>query len=347
MIKYYLFNSLFICLFTSYDLQSQEHKIATVAFYNLENLFDCENDKLIFDDDYTPQGKNNWTVGRLNTKLKKLAYVISEIGAKKTKQPPVLLGLAEVENRTVLEQLIDQTILSEIDYGIIHFDSPDRRGIDVALLYDRNLFKLINFEKHDLDLKNENNEKIYTRDQLCVSGYLGNELIYIVVCHWPSRRGGEKRSNPKRIEAAKLTKKITDSIFRVTKEANVIIMGDFNDNPTNDSFKKILSTKDDISKKHHENYLFNPMESMFKKGLGTLGYRDEWSLFDQIVVSESLVETNGWHFWNANIYNPKYLKQTKGRYKGYPLRTFSSQKYTEGYSDHFPVYIYLIKKVAE
>jgi len=331
----------------SNKLWSQQHKITTIAFYNLENLFDYEDDKLTFDDDYTPYGKNNWTIDKFNSKLEKLSFVISEIGVKKTKSPPVLLGVAEVENRIVLEQLIDQSSLNEIDYGITHFDSPDRRGIDVALLHNRSLFTLTNSQKHVLDLRNENNEIIYTRDQLCVSGYLGNELIYVVVCHWPSRRGGKKKSNSRRIEAAKLTKKITDSIYSVTKNANVIVMGDFNDNPTNDSFKEVLKTKAEILSNNELSYLFNPMELMFKEGLGSLGYRDEWSLFDQILVSKNLTKKDGWYYWGAHIYNPNYLKQAKGKYEGYPLRTFSAQKYTEGYSDHFPVYLYLIKKIPE
>jgi len=180
MIKLCFCYTLFMCFFCPCILQSQQHKIATIAFYNLENLFDYEDDKLTFDEDYTPKGKNNWTIDRFNSKLEKLAYVINKIGVEKAQFPPALLGLAEVENKFVLEQLIDQPALDIIDYGIVHFDSPDRRGIDVALLYNRNLFTLKNAQKHDLNLRNENNEIIYTRDQLCVSGYLGNELIYVL-----------------------------------------------------------------------------------------------------------------------------------------------------------------------
>jgi len=273
---------IFICFSLSFQTQSQKYNVTTVAFYNLENLFDIKDDDLTFDEDYTPQGKNNWTQDRLNSKLKNLAFTINKIGAEKTNLPPALLGIAEVENETVLELLIDQKSLSKIDYDVVHFDSPDRRGIDVALLYDRKLFKLTNAQKHYLALRNENNKPIFTRDQLCVSGYLGNELVYVIVVHWPSRRGGEKRSNPKRIEAAKLTKRITDSIYSKTSNANIIVMGDFNDNPNNDSFKKVLETTSYILKDNRANYFYNPMELLFKKGFGSLGYRDEWSLFDYL-----------------------------------------------------------------
>lgn len=348
MNKFFIFlNTLFTLLFCGNSLFSQQCKIATVAFYNLENLFDCVDNELTFDNDYTPSGKNNWTETRLEVKLENLAYTISRIGANQTNQSPVLLGVAEVENRNILERLIDHPILQQTDYGIAHFDSPDRRGIDVALLYDRRFFKLKNTQKHRLDLKTELDEVIYTRDQLCVSGYLGSDLIYCIVNHWPSRRGGQKRSEPRRIQAAKLSQKILDSIHQITKNASVIMMGDFNDNPNNKSFKKVLNSKKIMPLEAKSNYLFNPMEIMYKKGLGSLGYRDQWSLFDQILVTNALVDTTQWHFWNAHIYNPKYLKNERGRYKGYPKRTFAGGKYQSGYSDHFPVYIYLIKKITE
>ena len=329
------------------NIYSQECKIVTVAFYNVENLFDCEDDPLTFDNDFTPLGKNNWTENRLDLKLEKIAKTISLIGYTKTKKPPLLIGLAEVENKFVLERLISQKSLKEIDYGIVHFNSPDRRGIDVGLLYDRMLFKLKNTQKHKLKLSKNINETIYTRDQLCVSGYLDEELIYCIINHWPSRRGGQKQSEPRRIRAAKLTKKIVDSIYKINYNANVIIMGDFNDNPTDKSFKDILKAKENIIEVVDESYLYNPMESIYKKGIGSLGYRDQWSLFDQIIFSKYLTDTIGWKCWGSKVYNPDYLKCSRGKYKGYPNRTFAGRKYTKGYSDHFPVFTYLVKKVAE
>lgn len=348
MKKHPLYLLYIICFFCVIErLQSQQVKIATIAFYNLENLFDCEDNEQTFDNDYTPLGKNNWTEVRLETKLDKLSFTIAKVGADKTKRPPVLVGVAEVENRLVLERLIDKPVLAAANYGIAHFDSPDRRGIDVGLLYNRHLFKLTNAQKHRLDLKSELNKVIYTRDQLCVSGFLGSDLIYCIVNHWPSRRGGQQRSNPRRVEAAKLSKKIIDSIYSITKNARIIIMGDFNDNPNDDSFKNVLSTRANKLENIKSTYIYNPMESMYKKGWGSLGYRDQWSLFDQILISNSLLDTTQWHLWNTHIYSKKYLKNSRGKYKGYPKRTFGGGKYQEGYSDHFPVYMYLIKKVTE
>ncbi len=342
---YHFFSVLLFFLSICSSIYSQKHNITTIAFYNLENLFDCIDDPLTFDEDYTPKGKNRWTEEKLNTKLDHLAEVISSIGTKKTQHPPALLGVAEVENKNILEQLVSHPLLQKNDYGIAHYNSPDRRGIDVALLYDRNFFTIKNIQKHPLALHDEYNNPIYTRDQLCVSGYLGGELLYLIINHWPSRRGGKQRSEAKRIEAAKLCKKITDSIMYLTPKAPVIIMGDFNDDPNDKSFKKILKTKASIIQQTNS-YWYNPMEKMYNKGIGSLAYRDKWNLFDQLIVSNTLLDTIGFRLHETHIYNPKFLMHTKGNYKGYPLRTFSRGIYTGGYSDHFPVYLYLVRPVT-
>jgi len=183
------------------------------------------------------------------------------------------------------------------------------------------------------------NHRIYTRDQLCVSGYLGEDLIYFIVNHWPSRRGGKKISESKRIEAAKLNLRIMDSIKALTTKPNIVIMGDFNDNPTDHSFQKVLKTR---AEKQLKKGLHNPMENMYKNGLGTLAYRDKWHLFDQLIYSNSLLDSIGLQLYQTKIYNPKKLIETKGKYTGYPKRCSGS---FEGYSDHFPVYSYLIKRI--
>ncbi|WP_010181990.1 endonuclease/exonuclease/phosphatase family protein [Aquimarina agarilytica] len=334
----------FLSFCTTIYAQQQKHAITSIGFYNLENLFDCIDDPLTFDEDYTPTGKNQWNEKKLKTKLDHIAEVIANIGVKTTKKPPAILGVAEVENRDVLEQLVDHPLLQKSDYGIAHYNSPDRRGIDVALLYDRAVFTLTHAQKHHLFLKNEFNKTIHTRDQLCVSGYLGDELLYIIVNHWPSRRGGQQRSEPKRIEAAQLCKRITDSIQHITPKASIVIMGDFNDDPNDKSFKKKLKTKATIT---HSSpyYLYNPMEKMHKKGMGSLAYRDKWNLFDQLIVSSTLLDSVGFKLYKTHIFNPKFLMHTKGKYKGYPLRTYSRGIYTGGYSDHFPVYMYLVRPI--
>lgn len=325
---------------------SDDFVIRTIAFYNVENLFDTERDTLIFDEDRTPEGRDKWTVDRYKKKTRNIAKVLSEIGGDITKTSPDIIGLCEVENLRVLQDLIIHPYLKHKNYGIIHFDSPDLRGIDVAFLYKREVFTPVSFTTHRLTLVNLEDERKHTRDQLVVGGLLDDEQMYFIVNHWPSRSGGEARSQPNRIAAAQLNKKIIDSLQRLDPHAKIISMGDFNDDPTNDSFKKVLKTKgktQDIK----ENELFNPMEALHRKGIGSLAYRDKWNLFDQMILSSHLVdpERKTYSFWKAGIFNPPYLIDPKGQYKGYPLRTYAGGNYVGGYSDHFPVYVYMIRKL--
>jgi hypothetical protein len=252
-----------------------------------------------------------------------------------------------VENRRVLEDLINQDALSNKDYGIVHFDSPDRRGIDVALLYQKKIFTPTNYEAHELKIYDDNDvtKRIYTRDQLLVSGMLDGEKIHLIVNHWPSRSGGEARSRFKRVKAAKLNKQIIDSLFSEDPYAKIITMGDLNDDPTSPSLSEVLKPKKDKEEVGLKE-LYNPMADMFKKGLGTLAYRDGWNLFDQMIVSAELTKTDysSYRFYKAGIYNKSYLANPRGRYKGYPYRSYADGGYTGGYSDHFPVYLYLIKE---
>ncbi len=325
--------------------QEKTYQIRTIAFYNVENLFDTKNDSLTFDDDRTPEGKDHWTEERFNRKIETISKVISEIGAEKTKTSPDIIGICEVENQQVVEALINHKNLRHKNYGIIHFDSPDERGIDVALLYKKEAFIPSTFKSHRLLLNNSDGFRDYTRDQLVVGGYLDDEQFYFIVNHWPSRSGGEARSKPNRIVAAKLNKRIIDSIVKMDADAKIISMGDLNDDPTSDSLKKILRTKGKI-KELEENDLYNPMERLYKKGVGSLAYRDKWNLFDQLFFTSTLLSKNRktYTFWKADVFNPSYLLDPKGRYKGYPLRTYAGGSYVGGFSDHFPVYLYLIKE---
>lgn len=327
---------------------SDTYQIRTVAFYNLENLFDTKNDSLIYDDDRTPDGKDNWTKERYLQKIENMSRVISEIGSTDNKTAPDIIGVCEVENLNVLEDLIQHTNLATYNYGIIHFDSPDERGIDVALLYKKSAFVPVNFNSHRLLLLNLDGKRDYTRDQLIVEGLLDNEKIYFMVNHWPSRSGGEARSRPFRLEAAKLNKRIIDSVQKLDTYAKIISMGDFNDDPIDPSFKKILQVK-----KHYKNLdstnLYGPMEKLYRKGRGSLAYRDKWNLFDQLYMTSSLTDKliQGYNYWKVGIFTPEYLMDPKGKYKGYPLRTYAGGSYIGGYSDHFPVYLHLIKKVQK
>ena len=252
--------------------EKKQYKVRTIAFYNLENLFDTENDTLIFDDDRTPEGKDNWTLERYNRKLDNLSKVLSEIGSDVTKTSPDIIGICEVENLKVIEDLVNHSGLLSKNYGIVHFDSPDERGIDVALLYKKTVFTPTSFDSRRLLLINDDGERNYTRDQLIVGGLLDDEQYYFLVNHWPSRSGGEFRSRPNRMEAAKLSRRIVDSIQKLDISAKIIGMGDFNDDPDNDSFKKILRTKVEPTEKEKDDYsqdevnLINPMEKLYKRG---------------------------------------------------------------------------------
>ncbi|HLT49907.1 MAG TPA: hypothetical protein VKZ90_05610 [Aequorivita sp.] len=344
--SFYFIGIYLLFISVTFGQNEKQYKVNTVAFYNVENLFDYEDDPLIFDDDRTPDGKDHWTQEIYEAKLANMAKVISEIGEDVTGNSPALIGISEIENRRVLEDLLNQEQLVNKDYGIVHFDSPDRRGIDVALLYQKKIFTPTNYKAYELVIfdDQDRSKRVYTRDQLLVSGMLDGEKISIIVNHWPSRSGGEERSRPKRIKAAELNKHIMDSLFSEDPYAKIITMGDLNDDPISPSVKEILKTKserEDMKVKE----LYNPMEDMYKKGMGTLAYRDAWNLFDQIIMSTELTKKDysSYRFYKAGIFNKNYLATPRGQYKGYPFRSFVNG-FTGGYSDHFPVFIYLIKE---
>ena len=326
--------------------QSKNYVLRTIAFYNVENLFDTENDSLTFDDERTPEGRYHWTKERYSSKLSNISFVLSSIGKQTLGASPDIVGLCEVENRKVLEDLVGHPNLIKKNYNIIHFDSPDKRGIDVALLYKRDSYVPTSFKSHRLLLFDELGEREYTRDQLVVGGTMDQEEVYFIINHWPSRRGGAAKSQPNRIRAALLNQRIIDSIQSLSSNAKIIAMGDLNDDPRDDSLKKILKTKGKINQLDSLD-LYNPMEKMYKKGLGSLAYRDKWNLFDQFFFTANLVtqDRGQLSFWKAVIYSPRFLRTQQGKFKGYPLRTYAGGNYTGGYSDHFPVYLYLIKEV--
>lgn len=340
--------SIFIILCISVEAQEKrKFKVHTIAFYNVENLFDTINDPNKFDE-ASPIMEMNFNRQEVyKKKVKNMARVISEIGADVSNNAPAIIGLAEVENRQVIEDLANDPALLSKDYGIAHFDSPDARGIDVALMYQKELFSPSNISNHELKIYDDiTRKRVYTRDQLLVSGYLDGELIHVIVNHWPSRSGGEARSRPKRMAAARLNKRIIDSLHAVDPYAKIFNMGDLNDDPTNASLKKVLNAKKDKEDVKLKG-IYNPMETFFKKGLGSNAYRDAWSLFDQILITKPLLEKDysSFRFYKAGIFNKQYLTNKKGRYKGYPFRSFADGGFTDGYSDHFPVYVHVIKEV--
>lgn len=303
----------------------------TIAFYNLENFFDTTDDPHTLDDDFTPDGKKKWKESRFRKKAKKIARTIALIGKDHSSLPPVLIGVAEVENKIVLDTLLATKALKDKNYAYVHFDSPDERGIDTALIYHQNHFEVLDAEIIPLLIMEENGDRDMTRDILYVHGRLHEEEVYIFVNHWPSRRAGADETSPKRIKAAQTVLEKIEALE--VESANCIVMGDFNDDPNSESIQKLMES----------GRFINPMQKLLSPFSGSANYKGEWSLFDQILISHSFLNyEKGTHsFKKAKIFAPKFLKEWKGKYKGNPFRTFVGKKYLGGYSDHFPVYLVL------
>ncbi len=323
---------LFILFTQNIILFSQKRVVGAIGFYNVENLFDLQDDPDKNDEDFLPTGRNEWDATKYDEKLANLSKVLSTManGAD-------IIGLAEIENKLVIEDLIATKGLSNFNYKVVHKDSPDRRGIDVGLIYKEDRFKVI----HSTWIKFPDPNYI-TRDILLCTGIYFGDTITIAINHWPSRRGGgvDKRN----IAGARL-KQAVDSINQITPNAKIIIMGDFNDDPRDASIKKSLGATDKENKVE-KGGLFNTSAYTFKQGYtGTLSYRGAWNVFDQVIVSEGLLSGSGVTYKTNtySIFGPNWMKQQDGQYAGTPLRSFGGGKYLGGYSDHFPVYILLEK----
>lgn len=326
--------------------EKRDFKVVCVAFYNVENLFDTLNTPGVNDIEFTPDGPNKWNSPKYFEKLDNLARVIAEIGTDFTPHGPAILGVSEIENRDVLEDLVKREAIASRNYQVVHYDGPDRRGVDVALLYQPEYFKVTNTKSYRLTIPGRDN--FFTRDQLLVSGELHGELMHFIVAHWPSRSGGESRSRPLRVAAADLGRHIVDSLLRVDPNAKVILMGDLNDNPDNLSITKHLRAVAEVKDMKDDN-LYNPFFNLYKKGIGSLAWRDTWSLFDMHLVSKSLTDTDysSYRFYRAGVFNKKFLQQASGRFKGYPFRTYVGGQYRGGFSDHFPTYVLLVKEIGK
>ncbi|NNF33522.1 MAG: endonuclease/exonuclease/phosphatase family protein [Saprospiraceae bacterium] len=340
----YLFSIVMVFLL-GFSASSQNVKIITVGFYNLENLFDTEDDPMINDEEFTPEGKRSWTFDKYQEKLANMAYVISQIGIDQNPKGVAVLGVSEVENKRVLEDLVIQDAIKDRNYQIVHMDSPDRRGIDVALLYNPSQFEVMHFDTIPFIIYNSDGKRRFTRNILHIKGLLDGDTTYFLVNHWPSRSGGEARSAPNRIHGAKLVREYVDSLNAVDPNSKIIIVGDLNDDPNSASVKNYLRARTRI-KETVQGELFNPMADYYRRGIGSNAYRDSWSLFDQIIVSSGLTDCNeGYCYYKAYVFNKRFLVQPSGKYKGYPFRTFGGDKYQGGYSDHFPVYAHLIQRI--
>jgi hypothetical protein len=310
-----------------------------IGFYNCENFYDTTNQLNVADEDFLPNSEKKYTQSVYENKVTSLAKVIHSLGVIENVNGIALLGLAEIENQWVLNKLINHPLIKKFHYQFIHFDSKDARGVDVALLF--NPAQFIPYQKKSYSLTDQTHFTTYaTRDILYVKGRLMNEWVHVLVNHWPSRLGGEKKSSSKRIWASQVCKKIMDSVHGLDPLARFVVMGDFNDNPSNKSMTQLQ--------------MQNPFMKMYKKGIGSLAYNDAWNLFDQILLCK---EWNGPETGKSSkfslsnyksiVYNNQTLIEKKGRYAGYPKRTYVGSLYNAGYSDHFPVALIFTLKMAE
>lgn len=331
--------------------QSRQVAVYGVAFYNLENLFDTiPNNPLGRDAEFTPDGARRWNGAKYWSKIDNMARAITAMTTKTTPGGPAVIGVSEIENRSVLEDLVRAVDRRLTEQGlptwnlqIVHHDSPDARGVDVGLLYNPKLFKVINVTNHRLSIPD--NPRFRTRDQMCVVGLLGGSRVGVIVNHWPSRRGGKQESSYLREAAAALSRSIADSLLKVDPNMGIIVMGDLNDDPSDRSVSQVLGAVRDV-RDVQEGGFYNPFWEKLDRGIGSYVYRGQWDLFDQIVLNHNLVQgNNGLKFHDAEVLNKEFLKQQDGQYKGYPHRTFSGGAWQNGYSDHFPTEIFLIREM--
>ena len=325
-----------IFLFLNELANAQVKGIGTIGFYNLENFFDTVDDPNINDEEFLPTGANKWDNEKYANKINNMSRVIADMAGGVD-----IFGVSEIENRKVLEDLVQSPKLRAKRYQIVHFDSPDLRGIDVGLLYRQGVFQPFAVKK--ISFKDPEDPDFKTRDILWVKGLYNGDTLHVAVNHWPSRRGGKE---DKRLMAAALLRKTVDSVQAINPQAKIVLMGDFNDDPTNRSIKKVLMADNKISKLT-PGMLYDAAGDTFKKGYGTLYYRGAWNLFDQIIISQSLLQEHAtnYHYVNDSfsIFAAKYMQEPSGDNKGAPLRTFSYGVYKNGFSDHYPTFIVIGK----
>ncbi|WP_370090521.1 endonuclease/exonuclease/phosphatase family protein [Ekhidna sp.] len=330
--KFRIWTKVFLAAFylNTVSAHAQKQVVGAIGFYNVENLFDTTDDPEINDEEYLPDGSKQWDQERYQDKLSQLSKVLSTMA-----RGADIIGLSEIENRGVIEDLVATPQLRGHQYEIVHKNSPDRRGIDVGLIYKKNRFEVLNSTWLTYP-----EEGYFTRDILLCTGIYFGDTITLAVNHWPSRRSGPEKRN----QAGALLRQAVDSILTENPKAKIILMGDFNDDPRNASIKKELRASDRL-KKMEDGDLFNTSAETFKQGFGSLSYRGAWNMFDQIIISQGLIEDSGITYKpeTFSVFGPDWMRQKSGQYAGSPWRSFSYDKYIGGYSDHFPVYI-LIEK---
>lgn len=341
-----IFCSLLLFFISKGNAQKQEYKVAIAAFYNLENFYDTVDNTSVNDEEFLPKGAKNYNSAIYWNKVDHLATVLSQIGTDVNPDGPAFIGVAEIENDTVLNDLIHNARIKDRNYKFVHYDSRDFRGIDVALIYNPKYLTVLDSRKLYVHLPQGAKDAYYTRDVLWVKGMLDGDTINIFVNHWPSRRGGEERSAPGRAAAAQVSKNFIDSVQKTEPNAKFIVMGDLNDDPISPAITKVLKATGNIDKVQPGG-LYNPWVDMYKNGIGTIAYQDAWGFFDQIMISYSWLDKkqDGYFYYQQHIFNKEYLVENIGKYKGYPMRTWDGNTYRGGYSDHFPTYLVMLKTV--
>jgi predicted extracellular nuclease len=339
MMKLRLVVILVLILFISVSCSKSEYnekRILTVAFYNVENLFDLEDEPGKKDEEFTPEGTKKWTAKRYQTKLDTLAKVLSSIN---NKELPEIIGLCEVENKKVVEDLVHSKYLKAGKYKVVHYDSPDFRGIDCALIYRPKEFKVINSFPIKVNFIDEPNYN--TRDILYVKGKTKNrEVFHIFVNHWPSRIGGTKKTESKRVEVAGILKSKIDSIQSKKSSAKIIVLGDMNDEPSNKSMTEILQAQHPADENTE---MVNLMYPVHENKKGSYNFRGKWNMLDNIIVSSNLLDEKGFQCSDEKgyVFQEEWMQFKNKRGKISPSRTYGGPNYYGGLSDHFPVYFML------
>ena len=323
----------------------KKYQTYAIGFYNQENLFDTCHDAGKNDYEYLPS--KGWNGVKYTNKLKNMSRALADMGTDML--PGVgcsLIGLAEVENHRVLDDLTALPALKERGMKYVHIEGPDKRGIDCALLYNPAYFTVKNVKLVPYVQELAKDSAFKTRGFLTVRGSLAGDDVAVIVCHWPSRFSGSFY----RESGARQTKSVKDSLLRLNPQMKVLVMGDMNDDPTNVSMHEVLQAKATIQEVGEDD-MYNPWYNILAKdGKGTLFYKGSWNLFDQIVLSPNLLnkdkkkDYSSLKFWKNQVFRRDYLIQQEGQYKGAPLRTQAGGRWLNGYSDHLPVVLYLVKK---
>ena len=344
MPRRFLLSGFFLILSLCVFAQKKQYKVIAIGFYNCENFFDTVHDTAKQDEDFTPNGSYHYTEEVYKQKVHNIASVFEKMGTDVTPDGPAIIGMAEVENSTPIKDVIIQPNIIARHYNYVWFPTPDVRGISVAMIYNPKYFTVLGSRPVHVPVESIGWTRP-TRDVLHVYGILAGDTVHVLVNHWPSKSGGEAETNEGRRVAAGVDKKIIDSLTKDNPNVKILIMGDLNDNPTSDGVMKVIKAKADKETIKLTD-IYNPWINMYNKGMGTESYRGEWNLIDQIMMSGAFLDKKNekWKFYKAEIFNRPFLVNKIGNDKGLPHRSFTvSQVWDNGYSDHFPVLVYLIE----